>query len=116
MSILKPGFKTATRPDIKLDVAQIARVDVALVIGEVRDTVTVTAEAPVLSSESAVVGQVIGTRKILDLPLNGRDFTQLTTLVPGAISRGRSLKPRARTGWIGRRIWRHTREREASLW
>lgn len=88
LSILKPGFKTATRPDIKLDVAQIARVDVALVIGEVRDTVTVTAEAPILSSESAVVGQVIGTRKILDLPLNGRDFTQLTTLVPGAISRG----------------------------
>src|SRR5689334_14912098 len=88
LNVVKQGFKSASRPGIKLDVAQIARVDLALVIGEVQDTVTVTAEAPILSSESAVVGQVIGTKKILDLPLNGRDFTQLTTLVPGAISRG----------------------------
>src|SRR5438552_16034478 len=88
LTVQKEGFKAATRPDIKLDVAQIARVDLALVIGEIKDTVTVTAEAPILSSETAVVGQVIGSKKILDLPLNGRDFTQLATLVPGAIGRG----------------------------
>jgi hypothetical protein len=88
LSIQKDGFKAATRPDIQLDVAQIARIDVALVIGEIKDTVTVTAEAPILASETAVVGQVVGSKKMLDLPLNGRDFTQLATLVPGAIGRG----------------------------
>src|SRR5713101_4884147 len=77
-----------TRPGIKLDVSQIARVDLNLTLGEVRDSVTVIAEAPILTSENATVGQVIGNKKILDLPLNGRDFTQLATLAPGAISRG----------------------------
>ena len=88
ISVQKTGFKATTRPNIKLDVAQIARVDLGLQLGDVKDSVTVVAEAPILSSESAVIGQVIANRKILDLPLNGRDFTQLATLVPGAISRG----------------------------
>jgi hypothetical protein len=60
----------------------------SLTIGEVRESVNVAAEARILSSETAAIGQVIGSKKILDLPLNGRDFTQLSTLVPGAISRG----------------------------
>jgi hypothetical protein len=88
LNVQKSGFKSTTRPGIKLDVAQVARVDLALALGEVRESVTVAAEAPILSSERATIGQVISNKKILDLPLNGRDFTQLATLVPGAISRG----------------------------
>src|SRR6266852_806350 len=88
LGVQKPGFKGVTRPGITLDVAQVARVDVGLELGEVKDSVTVIAEAPVLTSENATIGQVIANKKILDLPLNGRDFTQLATLVPGAISRG----------------------------
>ena len=86
--VQKQGFKVAEHPAIKLDVAQIARIDVSLQLGEVAESVTVGAEAPLLVTETAAVGQVIGNKKILDLPLNGRDFTQLATLVPGAISRG----------------------------
>src|SRR5262249_29340514 len=84
----KAGFKAVEQPPIKLDVAQIARVDLSLPLGEVAESVTVSAEAPLLSTESGSVGQVVGNKKILDLPLNGRDFTQLATFVPGAISRG----------------------------
>jgi len=84
----KQGFKAVERPLVKLDVAQIARVDLSLPLGEIAESVTVSAEVPLLSTESGSVGQVIGNKKILDLPLNGRDFTQLATLVPGAISRG----------------------------
>jgi hypothetical protein len=86
--VQKQGFKTVEQPPIKLDVAQIARVDLSLPLGELAESVTVTAEAPLLSTESGAVAQVIGSKKIVDLPLNGRDFTQLATLVPGAISRG----------------------------
>jgi hypothetical protein len=88
VSVRRQGFRTTTQTGMKLDVGQVARLDLSLVIGEVRETVTVAAEAPMLSSENATIGQVIGSKKILDLPLNGRDFTQLSTLVPGAISRG----------------------------
>src|SRR3954454_20406867 len=88
LTIQKTGFKAMTRPAIKLDVSQVARVDLTLTLGELKDSVTVIAEAPILTSESANIGHTIGNKKILDLPLNGRDFTQLATLVPGAISRG----------------------------
>ena len=88
LRVQKLGFKALERAAIALNVAQIARVDLSLQLGELAESVTVAAEAPLLSSESGTVGQVIGNKKILDLPLNGRDFTQLATLVPGAISRG----------------------------
>ncbi len=88
LNVQKTGFKAVTRSKIKLDVAQVARIDLTLPLGDMKDSVTVSSDAPILSSESATVGQVIGSKKILDLPLNGRDFTQLATLVPGAISRG----------------------------
>src|SRR5262249_42422961 len=88
LAVQKEGFKAISRPGIKLEVAQIARMDFTLQVGELIEKVTVVSEAPILTSESAVIGQVVGNKKILDLPLNGRDFTQLATLVPGAISRG----------------------------
>src|SRR6266849_7125021 len=86
--VRKPGFRTTTRATIKIDVAQVARIDLALTVGEVKESVTISAEAPMLASETATVGQVITSQKMVDLPLNGRDFTQLATLTPGAISRG----------------------------
>jgi len=88
LNVQKSGFRGVVRSNIKLDVSQIARIDLPLTLGDVKESLTVVSEAPVLASESAVIGQVIGNKKILDLPLNGRDFTQLATLVPGAISRG----------------------------
>lgn len=86
--VRKEGFQSINRPGITLEVGQVARIDFPLQVGGVAESVTVSASAPLLTSESAAVGQVIGNKKILDLPLNGRDFTQLATLTPGAISRG----------------------------
>ena len=88
LTVRKAGFRMATRPAFKLDVGQVARVDMGLTVGDVAESVTVAAEAPIVTSETATVQQVIGSQKIVDLPLNGRDFTQLATLAPGAISRG----------------------------
>jgi len=84
----KSGFKSTERKGVTLEVAQIARLDIALQVGDVVESVTVVGEAPLLSSESATIGQVIGNKKMLDLPLNGRTFTQLATLVPGAVGQG----------------------------
>jgi hypothetical protein len=88
ITVRKSGFRMATRSAFKLDVGQVARVDMSLTVGDIAESVTVAAEAPIVASETATVQQVIGSQKIVDLPLNGRDFTQLATLVPGAVSRG----------------------------
>ncbi len=90
--VRKPGFRTTTtRAAIKIDVAQVARIDLGLTVGEVKESSRSSADAPMLASEKATVEQVITSQKIVDLPLNGRDFTQLATLTPGAISRGIKL-------------------------
>lgn len=78
------GFRTAVRPDIKLDVNQTARVDFVLQPGTISETVEVTAAAPLLQTESPSLGAQIENKTVVGLPLNGRDYTQLVTLSPGA--------------------------------
>ena len=87
MNVEFTGFRRATRTNITLQVDQNARIDVALEVGQATETVEITAEAPLIESQSASLGQVVDTQKILALPLNGRDFQQLARLVP-AVSTG----------------------------
>ncbi len=61
------------------------RVDFNLQIGSVNETVTVKAAAPVIDTESSALGDVIASKQITDLPLNGRDYTQLATLTTGVV-------------------------------
>jgi hypothetical protein len=76
------GFKTETRTNIDLQVQQTARLDFTLEIGQLNQTVEVSAAAAQLTTENATVGTVIEHRRIVDLPLNGRDFMQLIALSP----------------------------------
>lgn len=80
-----PGFKTEVRTGITLQVQQVARVDFTLQVGEITDRVTVTAEAPLLETETSSVGQVINSKTIADLPLNGRNYLQLARLSAGVL-------------------------------
>jgi hypothetical protein len=84
----KSGFKTEVRNNIDLQVSQIARLDFTLQVGNVAETVQVEAAAPVLDTETATVGTVVETRRIEDLPLNGRNYLQLASLTPGATQYG----------------------------
>src|SRR5262245_51955323 len=79
-----PGFKTENRQNITLSVGDRLRVDFRLLVGEVAETVDVSAEAPLVKTEDATMSAVMDQRKIVALPLNGRDFTQLAYLIPGA--------------------------------
>ena len=80
------GFKKAVTNPIKLEVNQTARIDLKLEVGQISDTVSVSGVAPILQTESTVVGQVISGSTTVNLPLNGRNFAQLTLLVPGAVT------------------------------
>ncbi len=81
-----PGFQTAIRTKVKVEVDGSVRVDLSLVIGEVATDMTITDDAPVIDTTQSTLGLTIDNRKIVDLPLNGRNFAQLGTLMPGVVS------------------------------
>lgn len=82
------GFKAEQRSNIDLQVDQIARLDFTLQIGNISETVEVQGQAPSLDTENGTVGTVIETKRIEDLPLNGRNYLQLASLTPGATQYG----------------------------
>ena len=81
-----PGFKQFVSSGLVLQVNQSARVDIQLPVGPVSDTVEVSAEAAMLETETSSRGAVIDQTKIVELPLNGRDYNQLALLSPGVLA------------------------------
>lgn len=77
------GFQKQIRSNITIQVQQVARVDFQLAVGALAQALEVTATAQLLSTDDSTVGQVIENKRIVDLPLNGRNYMQLTALVPG---------------------------------
>jgi hypothetical protein len=96
----KQGFEETTVSSIDLLVGQRPRVDIRLRVGRVTQTVTVNAGGvQLLETQTSSAGQVIQERPIVELPLNGRDFMQLTTLAPGVSPIGTGNSPA--TSWTG---------------
>ena len=82
----KPGFQGHREPRIVLEVGQELRNDIELVIGSVNQTVDVMARPAVLNTqEGAIKGAVVVQEEIQDVPLDGRDFTDIAFLVPGVV-------------------------------
>src|SRR5437660_5963776 len=79
----KNGFKTAVTEAIEVQVQQRAVVDITLQVGAVAEEVTVTNVAPLLETETSELGQVVDNRRVVNLPLNGRNFAQLAQLSDG---------------------------------
>jgi hypothetical protein len=84
VSVSKDGFKTETQ-DFELQIAQVAVVDFRLEVGSISQSVTVEAGSPVIDAADSSIGEVVEARQIEEMPLNGRNFTQLALLVPGVI-------------------------------
>ena len=80
------GFSTLSRSGVKVNVSETSLVNVAMKVGGQSETVEVKGEAPLIETSNATLGIVIDEKKIVDLPLNGRNFAQLGTLIPGVVA------------------------------
>jgi hypothetical protein len=88
IEVEKTGFKRFTRPEVIVEVNQTSHIDVTLQVGDVTQTVEVTAETPLLQSETSSLGQVVERRATNELPLNGRNIFNLTAIAPSVVPQG----------------------------
>ncbi len=85
LEVAARGFQEYLQEGIELDVNETAAVPVHLTVGSEKERVQVQADAELIQPTVTSMGQVVHEREILDLPLNGRDFSQLGTLQPGVV-------------------------------
>ena len=83
LTVTQTGFKKYDRTGLELLVATASELNIALDLGEVNESVQVTAQAPLLESVSSTLGEVVNSRTTEALPLNGRNVLQLVALTPG---------------------------------
>ena len=85
IAVESKGFQKTVRTGVTLQVAQVARIDVRLQTGAVTESVEVVGATPLLDTLTSSRGSVIDQKKIVELPLNGRDYNQLALLSPGVL-------------------------------
>jgi hypothetical protein len=88
LNVEASGFRKSSQRGITLQVNQQAKIDVTLQVGQVTETVEVTAAAPLIQSEASSLGTVVSEKLVNQLPLNGRNFIQLAVLSPGVTGVG----------------------------
>lgn len=86
LTVTAAGFETLVRKGITLTVGQEAALNLPMKVGAVSEQVTVLGEAPLVNTATSSVSGIVEEKRIVELPLNGRDFTQLALLQPGVVS------------------------------
>src|SRR5258708_8882893 len=81
--VMKTGFKETVQKNVSLQVAQSAKIDLTLDLGNVTESVTVSSAPPQLDTQTSSLGQVITGQTVENLPLNGRSTFRLIALTPG---------------------------------
>lgn len=90
LEVEKTGFRRFSREPLTVEVQSAVRIDVPMQVGDISQTVEVTGQTPLLQTENASLGQVVEARKVLEMPLNGRNIFGLVALVPGVVPGGQS--------------------------
>ncbi|MBI3679133.1 MAG: TonB-dependent receptor [Acidobacteria bacterium] len=80
-----PGFRPLVRKAIELTVAQNVRLDLALEVGDISQEITVTGQASLVNTSTAELSYLVSERSVRELPLNGRNYTDLALLQPGVV-------------------------------
>ena len=88
VEVEKTGFKRSHRSPVVVETQSTSKIDATLEVGELTQTVEVTAQTPLLQPESSSLGQVVDQRKTTELPLNGRNPLNLVALAPSVVPQG----------------------------
>jgi len=86
VEVKQGGFKAGVVNELKVDATQTARADLALQVGAAVEVVNVVADTATVNTQTSDLGASIDSNRVTNLPLNGRDFTSLVSLVPGAVT------------------------------
>jgi len=86
VEVTTQGFKKTVLGPFRVEVGQVARLDVSLEVGDVTQSVEVSAISPILQTETTQTGETISSNTATSLPLQGRNFSSLTLLVPGSVT------------------------------
>src|SRR5262245_22885164 len=92
VEIEKGGFKRYTRSEVVVEVQAAVRIDSTLQAGDVNEIVVITAQTPLLQPDTTSLGQIVDSRKVQEMPLNGRNVLNLVSLVPGVVPQGQSMQ------------------------
>src|SRR5712692_2062432 len=84
------GFQTVERKGLIVQVGSANRIAFTMEVGNLSETLEVVAHSPLIQTENAAISTVIENRAIVELPLNGRNYLQLASLIPGATTNGPS--------------------------
>src|SRR4029077_4530276 len=95
LTVEAAGFKQFRDSQVRVQVAEISRLNVQLEVGSASEFIEVHDTVSPLNTDTVSQGTIIGEQKIVQLPLNGRQFIQLALLVPGASGGGRSVQQNA---------------------
>jgi len=87
----KSGFMRFIREPVVVEVQTTTRIDISLALGAVTQSIKVTAQTPLLESQTSSLGQVVDARNVRELPLNGRNVLNLAAVVPGVLPLGQSM-------------------------
>ncbi len=98
LAVEAAGFRRIVQSNVTLQVSQRVRIDFSLQVGQVTETVEVSAAPALLESQSSSVGSVINQSFVSELPLNGRNFVQLAILTPGVNGAGYSVQGTIQSG------------------
>ncbi len=99
LEVEKEGFQRYTRSGITLAVGDNATLDVTLAVGSLTESVTVTGAAPLLETQTGTIRGLVDQQRIMDLPLNGRQVTQLMAIQAGVLSSAPGAPARAKATW-----------------
>src|SRR3569833_1158139 len=101
MQVSDSGFSAVSQPPVTPQAGQTATFDFRMNVGGTSSTVTVTAEAPALQTATSELGTVVSPDQMNDLPLNGRNFTELLLITPGTVNLNTDQNSGGGGGWNG---------------